>query len=212
MGRIHVINLKGELPKALVEIRKAQEAAQRVLDENRGSGDNPTIDISSPVLTEQYFNYYFFDRRAEMGYPVGPDKAERHDTLLNMLAENDMAVASRSEPPSIFLRQAFKTAAEAFLPIDANTRGVIVPYKRKGKVIVNALYAAHEPEKQFRMLKQAQRFTVNVFPYVLENLQRNHALHEVQPGTGILCLDSRFYSDDFGLNYEGTEEMEFQSA
>lgn len=213
MGRIHVINLKGELPKALVEIRKAQEAAQRVLDENRGSGENPTIDISSPLLTEQYFRYYFFDRRGEMDYPVGPDqKAERQDTLLNMLAENRMAVKSRTSAAPISLRQAFKTAAEAFLPIDANTRGIIVQYKRKGKAIVNDLCAAHEPEKQFRMLKQAQRFTVNVFPYILENLQRNHLVHEVQPGTGILYLDSRCYSDDFGLNYEGTEEMEFQSA
>ena len=34
LGRVHVVNLAGELPKALREIREAQEAAQRVLDEN----------------------------------------------------------------------------------------------------------------------------------------------------------------------------------
>jgi hypothetical protein len=34
----------------------------------------------------------------------------------------------------------------------------------------------------------------------------------VQPGTGILYLDQKFYSDQFGLNVEGTEEMEFQGA
>lgn len=210
MGRIHVINLEGELPKQLAEIRKAQEAAQRVLDENRGSGDNPTIDISNPALTERYFQYYFFDRRDEMSYPVGPEKAERDDNLLNMLSENKMAAGPTPRP--IFLRQAFKTAAEAFLPIDANTRGVIVPYMRKGRAIINDLCAAHEPGKQFRVLKQAQRFTVNVFPYVLAKLQQDSAIHEVQSGSGILYLDSRWYSDDFGINYEGTEEMEFHSA
>ena len=36
--------------------------------------------------------------------------------------------------------------------------------------------------------------------------------HEAQPGTGILYLDLRWYSDDFGINYGGTEEMEFQSV
>ena len=145
-----------------------------------------------------------------MSYPVGPEKAERDDNLLNMLSENKMAAGPTPRP--IFLRQAFKTAAEAFLPIDANTRGVIVPYMRKGRAIINDLCAAHEPGKQFRVLKQAQRFTVNVFPYVLAKLQQDSAIHEVQSGSGILYLDSRWYSDDFGINYEGTEEMEFHSA
>jgi CRISPR-associated endonuclease/helicase Cas3 len=106
MGRTHVINLKGELPKALVEIRAAQEAAQRVLDENREQGERPTINLSDPKLIEAYFRYYFFDRRKEMDYPVGSDRAERDDTLLNMLAENKLAVAGCTPRPPVFLRQA----------------------------------------------------------------------------------------------------------
>jgi CRISPR-associated endonuclease/helicase Cas3 len=212
MGRVHVINLKGELPKALGEIRAAQEAVQRVLDENPGSGKDRILDLSDPKMIEQYFRYYFFDRRKQMDYPVGPDQAERDDTLLNMLAENRLAVAGCTPRPSVYLRQAFKTAAEAFQSIDANTRGVIVPYMRRGKAVIAELCAAYELEKQFQLLKRAQQFTVNVFPNVLDGLQRAHAIHEVQEGTGILYLEEKYYNDDCGLNVEGTEEMELKNA
>lgn len=212
MGHVHVINLTGEVPKALYDIRVAQESAQRVLDENGGSGEDRTVDLSNPKLVERYFRYYFFERRKEMDYPVGPDRAERDDTLLNMLGKNKLAAALCRPRPPVYLQQAFMTAAEAFEPIDANTRGVIVPYAAEGKAIIGELCSARELEKQFGLLKRAQQFTVNVFPWVLERLQQVRAVYEAQEGTGILCLDGKYYSSDFGLNIEGTEEMEFQNA
>jgi CRISPR-associated endonuclease/helicase Cas3 len=212
MGHVHVINLAGEVPKALYDIRAAQEAAQRVLDEDGGNGEGRTVDLSNPKLIERYFRYYFFERRKEMDYPVGPDRAERDDTLLNMLAENKLAVAERSAPPPVYLRQAFTKSAEAFQAIDANARGVIVPYTSEGKAVISELCAAYKLEKQFALLKRAQRFTVNVFPWVLERLQEVRAVYEAQEGIGILCLNEKYYSNDFGLNIEGTEEMEFQNA
>ncbi|MGA8578480.1 MAG: CRISPR-associated helicase Cas3' [Bryobacteraceae bacterium] len=211
-GRVHVINLAGELPKALHDIRAAQEAAQRVLDENAGIGEDRTVDLWNPRFIEQYFHYYFFDRRKEMDYPVNADQAERDDNLLNMLAENKLAVAACPVPPPVYLRQAFMTAAEAFQSIDANTQGVVVPYATEGKAIISELCSAHVLEKQFALLKRVQRFTVNVFPNVMERLQRVRAVYEAQEGTGILCLDEKYYSSHFGLSVEGTEEMELENV
>jgi CRISPR-associated endonuclease/helicase Cas3 len=206
IGHVHVINLKGEVPKRLVDIRAAQEAAQRVLDERRVA---LPADLTDPENIERYFRYYFFDRRGEMDYAVGPERAERDDTLLNMLAENSLAVKGA---PVVYLRQAFMKAAEAFQAIDASTRGVIVPYGRAGESVISELCASWEPKKQFKILKRAQQFTINVFPHILERLQRDHAVHEVQEGTGILYLDRKWYSDDAGLNTEGTEGMGFHDA
>jgi CRISPR-associated endonuclease/helicase Cas3 len=212
MGHVHVINLGGEVPRNLCEIRAAQEAAQRVLDENASGSEGRTLNLSDPRLIAQYFRYYFFDRRKLMDYPVGPDRAEREDTLLNMLAENSLAAGGRPAPPPVYLRQAFMTAAKAFQAIDANTQGVIVPYMPEGKAVINELCAAFEPHKQFKLLKRAQQFTVNVFPNVLDELERAGAVHEVQEGTGVIYLEGRWYSDEFGLNTEGTEEMGFEYA
>jgi hypothetical protein len=55
MGLVHVINLKGELPKGLGEIRAAQEAGQRVLDENRGPGERPDNRSAEPVSAPNPF-------------------------------------------------------------------------------------------------------------------------------------------------------------
>jgi len=183
-----------------------------VLDESAGTREDRTVDLSKPEVIEQYYRYYFFERRKEMDYPVGPERAERDDSLLNMLAENKLAVEGCRPRPPVFLRQAFMTAAKAFQAIDASTQGVVVPYTSEGTAAISELCSAHEPEKQFALLKRAQRFTVNVFPNVLEKLQRAQAVHEVQEGTGILYLEGKYYSSDFGLNVEGTEEMEFQNA
>jgi len=212
MGHVHIINLTGELPGALREIRKAQEAAQRVLDENAGSAGNRTVDLSDPRLIAQYFRYYFFDRRLEMDYPVGPSQAEREDTLLRMLAENSLAVAARPVPPPIYLRQAFMTAAKAFQAIDSNTQGVIVPYGAEGKVVIGELCSADWQERRFALVKRAQLFTVNVFAYVLGKLHDAGAARECQEGTGILYLDEKYYNANFGLNVEGTEEMELTNV
>jgi CRISPR-associated endonuclease/helicase Cas3 len=212
MGRVHIVNLAGELPKQLGDIKAAQDAAQRVLDENAGTDEDRMVDLENPKLIESYFRYYFFDRRKEMDYPVNADQAERDDNLLNMLAENNLAVAAGPLPPPVYLRQAFMTAAGAFQSIDANTQGVVVPYGAEGKAIIAELCAAHELEKQFSLLKRAQRFTVNVFPHVMERLQRERAVYEAQEGTGILYLDEKCYSSQFGLNVEGTEEMEVKDA
>ena len=56
-----------------------------------------------------------------------------------MLALNEPAAGRQ---PQIYKCQAFKTAAESFEPIDSKTRGVIVPYMKKGKKIIADLCKA----------------------------------------------------------------------
>lgn len=104
------------------------------------------------------------------------------------------------------------TAAEAFQAIDSNTRGVVVPYGAEGKAVIGELCSAAWQEKRFALLKRAQLFTVNVFPFVLGKLQEAGAVRECQEGTGILYLDEKYYNADFGLNVEGTEEMELNDV
>ena len=215
MGRIHIINLTGKLHPGLRDIKAGQEAAQRVLDEKAVAGEPRKVDLSDTKIIEQYFRYYFFDRKNEMDYRVGAEEAERDDNLLNMLGENRLAVAEATrirKPPQIFLRQSFMTAAEAFEPIEAHTQGVIVPYSSEGKTAIAELCSAYEVKKQFRLLKRAQQFTVNVFPWVMKELQRAQAVHEAQEETGILYLDEKYYNADFGLSVDGMEEMEFQNG
>jgi len=62
------------------------------------------------------------------------------------------------------------------------------------------LCAAYEPDKQFALLREAQQYTVNIFPNLLIALDEAEAIHAVQDGIDILYLmKPEYYSEHFGL-------------
>ena len=114
--------------------------------------------------------------------------------------------------PDFYLRQSFMAAARAFQAIDAPGRGVIVPYGDAGRAVIADLCAVQLPTEKSKLLRQAQQFSVNVFPHVLEQLRQAEAVYEILEGTGVLFLDSRYYSREFGLSETPVEMMEVLNA
>lgn len=212
MGHVHVINPKDENLDMLHDIRIGREKAERVLDEYDDNPDKFGHDRIGLEAMKRYYTYYFFDRQREMDYPLSAKAVGHNDTLLNLLSVNSVAATEHGkqtrQKPDIYLHQSFMSAAKAFKAIDAPTRGVIVQYGEEGQAIVAELCAAYMPDKEFDMLRRAQQFTVNVFPNVLERLIKAEAVREIQDGTGILYLDYRYYSDEFGLSEAPVRNME----
>jgi CRISPR-associated endonuclease/helicase Cas3 len=210
IGRVHIVKMAQALPKQLEEIRCAQENARRVLNDWRDDeGDRP-FELSDPKQMKQFFKYHFFARANQMDYPVKAPPAQRDDTLLQMLGENGMAAddAKRAGVKRVGLMQSFYSAAQAFRAIDCQTQGVVVPFGKEGIDLIAELSAAHDLASEFRLLRKAQQFTVNVFQHEMESLKRNDAVYEAQSGTGVLCLRVGFYSKEFGLALDGSERME----
>jgi len=216
IGIVHVVNPQDERIEMLQDIRIGRDKAERVLDEYE---DDPLRFGSDRIGLEAmklYYTYYFFDRQREMGYPLSVKTIGHEDTLINLLSGNSFAVHEHGkrtgQAPNIYLRQSFMSAAKAFKAIDAPTRGIIVQYGKEGQAIVAELCAAYLPDKEFDMLRRAQQFTVNVFPNVLKRLTDAGAVQEIQEGTGILYLDYRYYSDEFGLSETPVRNMEALNA
>ena len=212
VGRVQVLNPADERIDRLIDIREGRNVAQRVLDEFRDDPSPFDDDLLGPAAMSRYFDYYFACRANEMSYPIRPDAAMRADTLLNLLAENSLAVHDytqhRSSAPPLHLRQAFMTAAQAFRAIDAPTQGVIVPYGNEGRELVAQLCGAFKPELQFDLLRRAQQFSVNVFAQVFDALQRADAIAEIGNGIGIYHLRAEYYSEEFGLSETPVAPME----
>jgi CRISPR-associated endonuclease/helicase Cas3 len=202
-GIVHVVKARDENLGSLSDIKIGQEKAERVLADFEGDPKKYDDDCIGPELLAWYYENYFFERAAEMLYPLPPNETGRDDTLLNLLSGNTLATADygtrNPDKPALHLRQSFMTAAKAFKSIDAPTRGVIVPYGAAGRELIADLCAAFEVEKQFELLKRAQQYTVNVFPNMLSALMDAKAVHPVQDGADILHLDPRYYSPEFGL-------------
>jgi CRISPR-associated endonuclease/helicase Cas3 len=77
-----------------------------------------------------------------------------------------------------------------------------------GRDLVGRLHGAFDIELEFDLMREAQQYTVNVFPGMLKQLKEAGAVKEVKPETRILTLDSRYYSALFGLSAEPVSEME----
>ncbi len=199
---VHVINPAEEPIDKMTDLKEGREQARRIF-----CGYSSDELLTPPVMKE-YFRYYFFNRADEMAYPLTPKQAGQPDNLLNLLADNKNN--SMGGQP-MRLNQSFMTAGKAFKAIDAPTESIIVPYG-EGEQLIGALCGIsieYDSGEYYRLLKMAQKYSVNVFPNVLQKLKEYEAIHEIQPGEGIFYLDLRYYSEAFGLATEEVSALGF---
>jgi CRISPR-associated endonuclease/helicase Cas3 len=215
-GSVWVVNPQEENLDRLKDIQSGREHAQRILDDFR---DNPEDFESDPIGLEavtRYYHRYYTAHERELDYPVSKDSPiiGRDDKLFNLLSINDLSTknyqaAHQGNPPDILLRQSFRSASGEFRVIDSPTRGVIVPY-REGENIITELCGAFGVEKQGKLLKQAQRYSVNLFDHQFRDLLKTGAIQEVQEDAGIYYLNERYYSEEFGWSDAPVSDMKTQ--
>ncbi|MCL5808899.1 MAG: CRISPR-associated helicase Cas3' [Deltaproteobacteria bacterium] len=209
MGNVFVVNPAEENLDSLRDIAVGKEKTNRVLDDYKSDPSKYNSDIIGPKMLEWYYQNYFYERKDFMDYPV---YANRNDTLLNLLSSNNNAASdfqrANKTMPAINLRQSFMTAAKLFKSIDAPTQSVIVRYGDEGRELVNQLCSAFEVEKQYALIKKAQQYSVNLFPYEFEKLAQENALYRVQKETEIFYLDYPYYSKITGVSLEPVRREE----
>lgn len=213
-GRVLVVNPQEENLDMLKDISIGKEVALRIFDEYASDPCQFDNDIIGPKALERYYQYYFHQRTNEMNYPLGrKSKAGRADDIFNLLSANQLSLdafrrQNLGQLPQLPLRQSFKTAGDEFEAIDSSTRGIIVHYKDEGKQVIRDLCSYSYLEKQFQLLKQAQRYSINIFSYLFDLLLKKKVIYEVQEGSGIYYLDERYYSNHCGMTDFPVNEME----
>jgi CRISPR-associated endonuclease/helicase Cas3 len=216
VGNVFVLNPDFEKLDKLKDIRIGREKAEKTLDKYINNPELFDNNLVGPKAVEEYFMHYFYERADEMKYPVHPNSIIAHDDdLLTLLSTNFESAKEyyrvNNTFPKIPYMQSFMTAAKLFQAIDSPTRGIIVPYKEGVKIIAD-ICAAHDVEKEYKLLRQAQRYSVNVFPHELKKLSDKHAINEVQQGAGIYHLDEQYYNAIFGLSMEPVNKQSFLNA
>lgn len=196
-GFVYIVNPSDENLDMIADVREGRNCAERVIDEARAGCVSEEEDILSLANIERYFKYYFYARQDEMRYRV---KDERSDTLLNMLSCNRL---TRGGPQT--LRQAFATAGRLFEAIDAPTEGVIVPY-RDGADIIATIGLCGSIGEAKKLLRRAQRYSVNIYPYQLKALYESGGIYKIEIGrdSGVWALQPEFYNENFGVSTERT--------
>jgi len=212
-GNVWIVNPADENLDRLKDIKIGKEKAQTILDD---FNDNPDFFENDRIGLEgmtSYYKHYFYERQGEMNYPVNADSpVGKADDLFTLLSTNESSIKARQritkDATVISFKQSFQTAAKAFRVIDSLTQGVIVPYGKEGNEIIAKLCGVDEVEKQYKLIKKAQRFSVNLFPHEFRNLADSNAIREVQKGAGIFYLDKQYYSEKFGWSNNPVNGME----
>lgn len=212
-GKVYIINPTHENLDKLPSLKIGKKNTERILNEYASNPESFDHDLIGIKAMKQYFQYYFFDRKEEMDYPLTVKDIGYDDKLLNLLAQNTNAIKEyqrkNAADPSIYFRQAFMSAAKAFKTIDAPTEGIVVPYGKEGKELINKLCAVSDLKQQKQLLHEAQQYTVNVYPYLLDSLKRSKAIHLAQSDLmEVLYLRDEYYDNEFGLSDEPTGNME----
>jgi len=213
VGNVYVVNPSHEVLAKLPEIEIGKKISERVLDEYRKAPDMFDHDILSPKMMQRYYEYYFFNRAHEMTYKVSGEDTGHADDLLTLLSTNTLAVEAykrgNKSAPLLQLRQSFKSAAGAFEVIDAPTDGIIIPYDEEGKRIIAKLCATEDMDEIRKLLREAQRYSVNLFPDSMQKLVSTGCIYETRKGNGIFYLDERYYSKEVGIVLENKQLLEF---
>jgi len=207
---LYIMNIFGENLKNLQDIETAQNIARRVLREFQENPNEFDNSLLSEAVMERYFLYYFWDRKDEMKYNIGGGKSDLpSDNLVNLLASNTKAVGEykrthNDQPYPYILRQSFATAAREFKVINSDTQGILVPYNDEAKSLLNQLRNTKTPEFRRHLLRSLQRYTINIFPYMLRELMKARALESLCENSGILALYENFYDHRFGVDINST--------
>lgn len=195
-GNVFVLNPAEENVGMLHDIKTGIAATNRIFTEF--SDEN----LLKPQAMSQYFQYYFYDRHKEMAYPINQDQS-----LLNLLSSNQRNI----NKTTFTLKQSFMTAAKQFKAIDAPVHSVIVPFNEDAQSIITQLCALDkrfDAQSYRRLLKAAQKYSVNIFPNVWQKLTDQHAVYPIAEDEAVFYLSEEFYSQEFGLSLEVTNTQQ----
>lgn len=213
-ARVWVVNPAEENLDRLVDIRIGREKTLRIFDEFNQNPVSFKQDRIGLEAIRRFYQYYFYDRKEEMNYPVSKNSPVGvDDNLFNLLSLNSQSVSQfsithQNNLPTIPFRQSFQSAARAFSVIDSHTHGVVVPYGTEGRDLITQLCGNLDGHSLRKVLKKAQRYSVNLFSYDFEYLGRIQAIKEVKKDAGIFYLDEQYYSAKFGWCEDTVNDME----
>lgn len=214
-GQVFVITPTQENLTLLPSIKRGQEQ-MKTLFYQLSLPENADKNLLDPEMVRIYFENLYLNKTMldDMVYRTTIDGVKSNllellsDNATNGYANNDNSQRiGRGEFPKLW--QSFMSANKAFKAIDAPTKAVVVPYGDEGKMLITDLCGvSYKDEYFYKLVKKAQAYSVNVFPYMFDKLAEAKALTPIGE-TGIVVLDEKFYDEVMGLNPKGDSLMDF---
>lgn len=189
---VYIIRCSEEKLSHLKDIERAQRACQTVLHYQTNADA-----LQLPETINLYYQAYYREQHGNLSYSLnaGMGAPRQSATMVDLLSSNDVGCRVCRENGGVLppypLKQAFRTAGSLFTVIDNPSVSMIVPYKR-GAEIIEELSASPSLERQKKLLKEAQLYTINLFRHRLDALGMGAV---ATLACGVMVLMGEWYDD-----------------
>lgn len=204
LQKVYVIDHAEENLQHLKEIKKGKDITKQMLVDLKRDLSNHGGHLLSEQAISNYFQRFYTGVKLALNYRIKKLDIDMTDLLFADTLNNEYLQnykTNKGSYPPIYLRNSYRTAAEHFQVIEDLTTPVIVPYGEEGKQIIAELNGAERIEDFSRLMRKAQQYTINLFHYELEILDKNNGLESCLDGQ-VLVLREGAYNDEFGLDLE----------
>jgi len=201
--QVYVIDHAEENLKHLREIQTGKKLSKQILRDIKRNEKLHGGSILSVSAMDLYFRRLYDEFNKSLNYFVPKHEIDMTQLLADGRNQNTYHEGYKRryklKNAPLFLLNSYRTAAEHFEVIDSATMAVLVPYGDKGKELIAQLNGAESIDDLTRLLRQAQQYTINLFRYERDQLDRNGGIVSLMSGK-ILALTESAYSDEYGLN------------
>lgn len=204
-GKVFVLNINDneESNTYLKFIELKKRSMKFFLDEFREDPEAFNHDLGSLASMKTYFDIYnnllLEDKSGVLDY-----KINQGCTLYDLLSFNEKGRRHYHDlsdsPYPLPLAFAYQEAGQKFCVIDQETVDVIVPYGKGKDIISDLLSGTKDNDNLKRLLKEAQNYTVGLYPYQLQELKDHITMIE---GIEVRILDMSNYDEDLGVVLNG---------
>ncbi|MCD8050404.1 MAG: hypothetical protein LUE89_01845 [Clostridiales bacterium] len=193
-----VVQCKGEKLGRLPDIQRGKDAILDLFHAFRQRPERFGNDLASDASIRYYYQQLY--ARMPMGAQDGPVAVKDQTlTLFSLLSDNKSLRPEETFP--YYFQQAFRLAGSLFQVFDEDSIDVIVPYG-KGKELIgklNSSRAEHDLAYAKELLQQAKPYSVSLYRYQIDQLEREGGLLSLSSGATALI---GHYDEQTGFTLE----------
>jgi len=210
-GAVYIINVHDEKLGSLEEMKTAQQACQRLLDDFSDSPKTFEDDLLSMLAMKYFYQYYYTEVQNKMDYSL----PNINTSIVDLLWKNSNGKEAYEGRVGIeladqFYAQAFETAGKNFEVIPDNTTDILVPYNTDAKDLIAELNGELTLPDIIKAVKKTQRLSVSLYDNTKAILLKVGAIYTLKNGE-ILALKEEYYDKILGVVID-PNPMEFMNV
>lgn len=206
---VYIIDYLEENLKYLKEISIGKEITKLILKDLQIDHRSHGGSILSLSAMNYYFKEFYQKNDMDLDYPVKGMSQTMIELLIAEEADNSLLTAYKSKfrkSLPLVIKNSYQTAAKNFRVIDSPTTSVIVPYG-EGKEVISDLNGDHTIDDLSQLFRKAQQYSVNLYSYQLDLLNKNGSLTTLFDEQVYALVDGA-YDKEYGINIEGDSRQD----